>query len=267
MVSLNLLDTYNSRSLRGLFPMQVVLQGILRYIFLLILFICPMFGVDCAEDRPIILLLLGPPGSGRDALAVKVSSSFSLPYVSTADLLLDYSDDDSDMGRLTRECVHTGCIPDDHLLRLISERISRSDCSRGFLLDGFPKTLEQARVLNGRFRHDYCVVPVYIRTSDAWLINFHEGRLVCKNCGRVYHLDRSPPQNAHRCDFCASELIQRHDDCPETLKRKTECYRDTILPLITYYSQEKLLVEIDGNRPFDDMFLDVKRLINSSKAR
>ncbi len=238
------------------------MQSVSHYIVLLLLLVSPALADEAVKNRPIILLLLGVPGSGRDALAVKVSSSFSLPYISTADLLLDYSDQETETGRFTRECLNTGRIPDDLLLKLISERIKRDDCKRGFLLDGFPKTADQARALKARFSQQYCMLPAYIRTSDEWLLNFHEGRLVCTSCGRVYHLDRSPPARQNECDLCGYELIQRSDDCPETLKKRTESYRDTILPLLTYYSTEKMLVEIDGERPFDDMFQDVKMLIN-----
>lgn len=241
------------------------MQSVLNQCLLFVLLVSPLYAEESVKSRPLILLLLGAPGSGRDALAVKVSSAFSLPYVSTADLLLDYSDEETETGRFTRECLNTGHIPDDLLLRLISERIKHVDCSKGFLLDGFPKTCEQAKALKVRFSQEYHLVPAYIRTSDEWLINFHEGRLVCTNCGRVYHLDRSPPQHEHECDLCGYELIQRNDDCPETLKKRTETYRDTILPLLTYYSSEKILVEIDGNRPLEEMFQDVKMLINSKQ--
>ena len=239
------------------------MQIVFKHFFLFLLLASPACAEDTVKVRPIILLLLGAPGSGRDALAVKISSSFSLPYISAADLLLDYSDDESDTGRLTRECLNTGCIPDDLLLRLISERLRHKDCSKGFLLDGFPKTPEQAKAFKVRFSREYRLLPTYIRTSDEWLMNVHEGRLVCTNCGRVYHLDRSPPQNEQECDLCGYELIQRNDDCPETLKKRTEIYRDTILPLLSYYTTEKMLIEIDGNRSFDEMFQDVKTLINS----
>lgn len=237
-------------------------------LFYLLLF-CILTGqVSCTEDeemKPIILLLLGPPGSGRDVLAVKLTSSFSLPYISTADLLLDSSDEDSDTGHLTRESLQAGNISDELLLRLISDRTKRADCSRGFLLDGYPKTAKQAQALKERFGVHFRVLPTYICTSDEWLINFHEGRLVCTNCGRVYHLDRSPPRNEEVCDLCGYELIQRHDDCPETLKKRTTCYRDSILPVLTFYSQQGQLVEIDGDRPLDEMFQDVKMLIVSQR--
>jgi adenylate kinase len=223
-----------------------------------LLLLCVLTGqVACAEDeemKPIILLLLGPPGSGRDVLAVKVTSTFSLPYISTADLLLDSSDEDSDTGRLTRESLQGGNISDELLLKLISDRTKRMDCAK------------QAQALKERFQTRFRVMPTYIRTSDEWLINFHEGRLVCTNCGRVYHLDRSPPRNHDVCDLCGYELIQRSDDCPETLRKRTTCYRDNILPVLDFYSQHGELVEIDGNRPLDEMFQDVKMLIISQRA-
>jgi adenylate kinase len=262
MVSLKLLDSYSFYKNKKVASMQTLL---LKHFLLLVLLASQtvVMADEAPKKQPLLLLLLGAPGSGRDALAVKASSAFHLPYISTADLLLDYSDDESDTGRLTRECLNTGRIPDDLLLRLISERIKKSDCANGFLLDGFPKTCEQAKALKVRFSQQYRMLPAYIKTSDKWLITFHEGRLVCTNCGRVYHQDRSPPQNEHECDLCGYELIQRSDDCAETLKKRTEVYRDTILPLLDYYKSEKMLIEIDGDRPFDEMFQDVKLLVNT----
>ncbi len=260
MVSVNVIDRYTPR-----FSVIGGMQNVLKHVFILMLFMAPSCMAE-ATQRPLILLLLGAPGSGRDALAVKVSSSFSMPYISAADLLLDYSDDDNDVGRLTRECLNTGHIPDELLLRLISERTKRQDCRKGFLLDGFPKTAEQAKALKVRFSQEYRMLPVYIRTSEKWLLTCHEGRLVCTNCGRVYHLDRSPPQNEQVCDICGYELTRRTDDCPETLKKRTEHFRDTILPLQSYFSVEKMLVEIDGDRPFEEMFIDIKTLISTQKG-
>ncbi len=257
MVSLKLLDRYN--------VCNRLSDTMVIHVLLLLLFTLPAQADESTRNRPIILLLLGVPGSGRDALAVKVSSTFSLPYVSTADLLLDYSDEESELGRYTRKCLHTGDIPDDLLLKLISERISRSDCRKGFLLDGFPKTESQAKALKVRFCQEYTLLPTYIRTSDAWLRTCHEGRLVCTNCGRVYHLDRSPPQSEGECDMCGYELTQRTDDCPEMLKKRTESYLCNMKPLLSYYSSEKCLVEIDGERSFEEMFQDMKMLINSKR--
>jgi adenylate kinase len=220
------------------------------------------FAADEIETKPIMLLLLGPPGSGRDALAVKVSSTFSLPYISCADLVLDYSDDEGEIGKKMREFLHTGkAIPDKMILELILARVKKQDCVRGFLLDGFPKNREQAVALKNEFAKAFCVLPVHISASCEWLINFHEGRLVCTTCGRVYHTDRSPPKNEEYCDFCETELIQRDDDSPETLRKKSETYTSTMLPLLNFYTQEGLLEEIDGNRPLDEMMLDIKNML------
>lgn len=217
---------------------------------------------DLKDSKPVVLALFGPPGSGRDLLAVRVSSSYCLPYISCADLLVDYSDEESDMGKKVRECLHGGAeIDDSLLLDLISDRMKRSDCDKGFLLDGFPKTVEQAKLLRQRVSMQFRFVPAYIRSSDEWLVNFHEGRLVCTNCGRVYHTDRSPPKSENECDFCEQELVKRSDDEPETLKERSESYRTKIMPLITYYREEGILVEIDGTKPLEEMLQDVKALV------
>lgn len=216
------------------------------------------------KEQPVILMLLGPPGSGRDLLAVRVSSAYSLPYITCADLLVDYSDEDSDIGKEARQCLHTGSqIPDSLVLRLIADRVKQLDCEKGFLLDGFPKNVEQAKALRSVFERNFHLIAANIHSSDEWLINFHEGRLVCTNCGRVYHTDRSPPKNEDECDFCEQELVQRDDDCPEILKSKSESYRKTILPLLSYFREEKLLSEIDGTKSLEEMMQQVKTLIDN----
>lgn len=238
------------------------------WLVVVICFLLDVSAVLIAEDKkeqPVILMLFGPPGSGRDLLAVRISSSYSLPYITCADLLLDYSDEESELGREARGVLHTGSqIPDSLVLRLISSRAKQSDCEKGFLLDGFPKTVQQAKALQAAFNTDFRLLPANIRSTDEWLINFHEGRLVCTNCGRVYHTDRSPPKNEDACDFCGQELVQRDDDCPENLKNRSETYRATILPLLDYYREVKLLTEIDGTKSLDEMMQEVKSLMGKN---
>lgn len=214
------------------------------------------------KDKPVILMLIGPPGSGRDLLAVRVSSSYSLPYIACTDLLLDYSDEDSEIGKEARRCLHTGAqIPDSLILKLISERAKNADCEKGFLLDGFPKSVEQATALKNGLGSQFRLLAVNIQSSDEWLINFHEGRLVCTNCGRVYHTDRSPPKNESECDFCGQELVRRDDDCAENLKVRSESYRATVLPLLAYFRQQGLLTDIDGTKSLEEMMQEVKALM------
>jgi len=217
-----------------------------------------------SHSKPVILLLLGPPRSGRDLVSVKVSNTFSLPYVSCADLLLDYSDDETDLGKKIRECLHAGAlISDALLLELISERLKEGlDCKNGFLLDGFPRTSEQARALKERFQSVYKMLPIYIASSDDWIVHFHKARLVCTNCGRVYHLNKAPPKNPEYCDFCHEKLQQRNDDSPETLKKRTEKYRFAISDLVSFYEKEGMLIQIDGTKSVDEMLQSIKVILN-----
>lgn len=237
----------------------------------LVLTLCAMslagtIAADAVKTKPVILSLLGPPGSGRDLLAVRVSSSYCLPYISSADLLVDYSDEESSMGKQVRDCLYTGDqVPDTLLIQLLSDRVKRDDCAKGFLLDGFPKTVEQAKILQERFSEQFRFVPVYVRSSDEWLINFHEGRLVCTNCGRVYHTGRSPPKLENECDFCGHALVKRSEDSSDALKGRTESYRTKIVPLITFYKEEGLLIEIDGTKSLEEMMKEVKALLQSDE--
>lgn len=216
--------------------------------------------------RPLVIIVFGPPGSGRDALVVKLSNSLSIPYISTADLLLDHSDDETEFGKKAKECLLQGLpIPDEMLLDLIKKRAQETDAKKGFLLDGFPRSPEQAEALDKLFRPTHTFFTASIRVSDDWLISHHESRLICTQCGRVYHLQESPPQNTTSCDFCGSELSQRDEDCQENIKKQCENYRQHMAPLLSLYSQKGMCVEVDGTRPFDDILQDIKSQILSEQ--
>ena len=218
------------------------------------------------DERPLILLLFGPPGTGRDALVVKLSNTVSLPYISCADLLLDESDDDTALGKKTRECLLVGkTVPDELILDLLKKRICHSDMTRGFILDGFPRSLEQAQLLQNTLSLTHRFFVASIRVTDDWLISDREARLVCTECGRVYHLQQSPPQNQAICDFCDSVLVQRDEDSQENVKKQCESYRQQMLPIIQFYSEKKLLVEVSGDRPFEDVLQELKTLTISKK--
>jgi adenylate kinase len=222
--------------------------------------------VTVPDERPLVMLLFGPPGSGRDALAVKLSNTVALPYVSCADLLLDQSDDDTELGRKTRECLLAGePVPDDVIQQLLKKRATQSDMAKGFVLDGFPRNLEQAKLLQDTFSRTHRFFVVSIRVTDDWIISQSEARLVCTECGRVYHLQQSPPQNQAICDFCDSVLVQRDADSQENVKKQCDSYRQRMLPIIKFYTEKGLLVEVSGDRSFEDVLQDLKTLTLSKK--
>jgi adenylate kinase len=216
------------------------------------------------QKKPFVLLILGPPGSGRATLAVKLSNTFLLPHISCAKLLLDHINEETEIGQKARDFLNAGTsVPDDIIFNLLHERIKKEDCKDGFVLDGFPKTVEQAKILQKYIGQGGQFMATYINVSEDWLLLRAEGRMVCQSCGRVYHKQLSPPQKPDLCDLCQSDLCQREADTREHVQDKLDVYKTEILPVLTYYKQEKLLMEIDGNRPLEKMYVEMKEVISN----
>lgn len=231
------------------------------------LFLIPCITISAAPDqanpKPVVLILLGSPGSGRATLAIKMSNTFSLPYISFAETLFACAKQENDIGRRARECLKsTSSIPNDFFKDLLIQRITYRDCDQGFLLDGFPITIEQAKELNQVLSKRFQLLAVSITVSEDYLITRTETRSYCKKCGRVYDLRYSPPQRANKCDLCFEELGQRLVDTPQNIKTNQLAYNKSVEPILKYFANERLLAEIDGERSIEDLFEDLKRLMN-----
>ncbi len=235
------------------------------------LFLIPCISISAIPDqvntKPVVLILLGSPGSGRATLAIKMSNTFSLPYISFAETLFACAKHEDDIGRRARECLKsTSSIPNDFFKDLLIQRIANHDCDGGFLLDGFPVTVDQAKELNQVLKERYQILVVSITVSEEYLITRTETRSYCKKCGRVYDLKYSPPQRANKCDLCYEELGQRLDDTPQNIKTNQLAYNKGAEPILKYFSSEHQLTEIDGERTIEDLFEDLKRLMNQKIA-
>jgi adenylate kinase len=202
------------------------------------------------------IVLLGPPGAGKGTQAKMISAGKNLPHVSSGDIFRQNLKNETELGKLADGYIQAGeLVPDDVTIAMIRDRLSRPDCSAGALLDGFPRTPAQARALDDILTElDGQVVAVpYIKVGEAELIARLTGRWTCPVCARVYHTQFNPPKVAGRCDQDGAVLYQRPDDTEETVTNRIRVYLDQTQPLIDYYQEKGLLLEIDGAQPIADV--------------
>lgn len=210
-----------------------------------------------------IIILLGPPGAGKGTQAKKISEKFSLPHISTGDMLRDNIIRNTALGIKAKSYMDKGeLVPDDLLLDIIKVRLSEPDCSSGFLLDGYPRTLAQAdalgKILDNTGKEIDVVLNIHV--DDEELINRLSGRRMC-SCGASYHVLFNPPKKEGICDSCNGELYQRNDDTPETVKNRLAAYKKLTEPLIDYYNKKALLRTIDGGKDIPGIFGDIAKVL------
>ena len=209
---------------------------------------------------PTYIVLLGPPGAGKGTQAKNISENYGLPHISSGDIFRENLNNHTELGEKAEEYMNRGeLVPDDITISMIRERLSRPDCERGALLDGFPRTPGQAEALDEMLRDfngQVDAVP-YIKVPKDELVERLSGRLTCRAAGHVFHKKYNPPKEPGICDYDGSELYQREDDKPETVKRRIRVYLDQTQPLIDYYHDRGLLIEINGNQPIEEVTADL----------
>ncbi len=197
------------------------------------------------------LILLGPPGAGKGTQAALLAQARDLAHIATGDMFREAMRSGSEVGQQAKAYVDRGeLVPDEITVRMLLERLTQPDCAGGCMLDGFPRTLEQAKALDSALagRGQAVDQVAYIRVGEEELIERLGGRWTCRQCGAVYHQRNSPPKTAGRCDQCGGELYQRSDDQPETVRRRLTVYFRDTEPLVEYYRQRGKLVEVDGGQ-------------------
>lgn len=202
------------------------------------------------------LVLLGPPGAGKGTLAQVLSKDWKLVHVSTGDMLREALKKGTPLGLKAKEYMENGkLVPDEVVIGLVSERLLKKDAEKGFILDGFPRTVEQAKELAKEVKklNMPLTAVLYFKTSLPVIIRRLSGRRVCQNCGKNYHMTNFRPKADGVCDVCGGRLIQRPDDREETIENRLKVYEKETSPLIDYYKKENLLQEVSGD-------LDVKEL-------
>ncbi len=198
------------------------------------------------------LILLGPPGAGKGTQAKMLTEKFSIPQISTGDILRAAVKEGTPMGRKAKAFMDAGrLVPDAVVVGIVRERLQEDDCRSGFILDGFPRTVAQADALQASLQEmDKELDRVISLAVDAEaLVERLTGRRTCRQCGRGYHVKFDPPQQPGICDACGGALFQRDDDQEETIRKRLQVYADQTAPLISYYRQAGVLMELDGMLP------------------
>jgi adenylate kinase len=206
------------------------------------------------------IVLLGPPGAGKGTQAEAISAKLGLPHISSGDIFRENLKNHTELGKLADGYINKGeLVPDDVTIAMIKERLSRPDCKDGALLDGFPRTPHQAEALASMLTEvDGQVKSVpYIYVPEDVLIERLAGRWTCRQAGHVFHQKYNPPHQAGICDFDGSELYQREDDKTETVKHRIRVYLDQTQPLVDYYQQHGVLIEVDGKKTIEQVTKDL----------
>jgi adenylate kinase len=214
------------------------------------------------------LIFLGPPGAGKGTQARLAAARWGVPQISTGDMLREAVAADTPLGRAAKAHMEGGGLVPDHLIiDLAAERLSRADTGRGFVLDGFPRTVVQAEALDALLAERGLKLDgvLLFHIPERELVARLTGRRVCRQCGRNFHVTLSPPRVAGRCDACESELYQRSDDEEETVRRRLAVYERDTRPLVDYYRQPGLLQEIQGTGAVPEVFEAIVRVTEGGR--
>ena len=198
------------------------------------------------------LILLGAPGAGKGTQAERIAAALAIPTISTGNILREAIKNETEIGLLAKQYMDNGnLVPDDVVIGIVEERVSRPDCAKGFILDGMPRTIPQAESLKARGVGIDCVISIEI--DDDVIEARMTGRRVCAACGASYHVTANPPKTKGVCDACGGELVIRKDDTPETVKNRLSVFHAETEPLKDFYSKLGYLKLVDGNRPIDEV--------------
>lgn len=208
------------------------------------------------------LVLLGPPGAGKGTQAAKLVEEYKIVHISTGDIFRKNIKEQTELGKQVKDYLDKGLlVPDELTVNLVWDRLDQDDCKNGFLLDGFPRTIEQANKLQKGLEERNIKLDevINIAVDKEVLVKRLAGRRVCTNCGATYHIDSKPTKVEGICDLCNSNsVIQREDDKEETVLNRIEVYENQTAPLIGYYEDLNLLFNVDGTLPVDEVFEIIK---------
>jgi len=196
------------------------------------------------------IIMLGAPGAGKGTQADILSQEMNLPHIASGDLFRQALDKKTEVGILARSYMDKGeLVPDEITIKMILERVNQSDCASGCLFDGFPRTLQQAKVLDKVLKEQGKSIDeaVYIEVPNEELVKRLSGRWLCRTCQTPYHITNSPPKTLGKCDKCGGELYQRSDDREETVRDRLNIFFAQTVPILDYYKKQNKLIEVNGN--------------------
>ena len=210
------------------------------------------------------IIMLGAPGAGKVTQAKMIAEKCGIPHISTGDIFRANIKNGTELGAKAKEYMDKGLlVPDELVCDLVVDRIQQADCEKGYILDGFPRTIPQAEALENALnaieqKLDYAID---IDVPDENIINRMSGRRACVGCGATYHVLFNPTKVEGKCDVCGESLILRDDDKPETVKKRLDVYHTQTQPLIDFYTERKVLVEVDGTQSMDKVFDDIMKIL------
>lgn len=206
------------------------------------------------------LVILGPPGAGKGTQASAIVKKYSIPHISTGDIFRSNIKEGTELGKQAEAYMNKGLlVPDELVVSIVNDRLKKDDCKDGFLLDGFPRTVDQAEALKKEMEDMSLELDrvINIDVEKDTLIGRAIGRRICKDCGATYHIQFNPSKKEGICDVCGGELYQRDDDNKETVEKRIEVYHEQTKPLIDYYDKKGLLLNIDGSKSIEDIFNEI----------
>lgn len=207
---------------------------------------------------------MGLPGAGKGTQADKISEKYNIPHISTGDMFRSAIKEGTELGMKAKSFMDQGAlVPDEVTIGIVKERLSKDDCVKGFLLDGFPRTIPQAKSLQALLTDMNQAIDhvLHVKVPEDKLVERLSGRRICPTCGRAYHVMYNPPEKEGICDKDGSALIQRDDDKPETVKNRLAINIEQSKPLLNFYEDKGYLVTIDGDQDINKVFQDIQSII------
>lgn len=212
------------------------------------------------------IIMLGAPGAGKGTQAKQIAGKYRIPHISTGDIFRANIKEGTELGAKAKEYMDQGLlVPDELVVELVADRIVKDDCKDGFVLDGFPRTIPQAKALDEALAKmgenmDYAID---VDVPDENIVNRMGGRRACLSCGATYHIVNIPTKVEGVCDKCGNQVVLRDDDQPETVQKRLSVYHEQTQPLLEYYHRQGILKSVDGTRSMEDVFADIVGILGA----
>mgnify|MGYP000802918364 CR=1 FL=1 len=212
------------------------------------------------------IIMLGAPGAGKGTQAKMIADKYGVPHISTGDIFRANIKNGTELGMEAKKYMDQGLlVPDELTVRILLDRVAQDDCKNGYVLDGFPRTIPQAEVLDSELTKlgDHIDYAINVDVPDENIVKRMSGRRACLTCGATYHIEHVPPKKEGICDVCGSELVLRDDDKPETVEKRLHVYHEQTQPLIDYYTNAGILKTVDGTVDINDVFAAIVEILGA----